>query len=236
MGTNTPSCTSLTDCISLYTTQKTTLDAYSLDSKFQTFQDNLRAYIKSSGISSQPYDSSGLDPLWQAAHTSWLDLKGQLIAYQTLNHHLNTTLAIYRTNDMDTLLQDLGDKQTSLSDLKKSLETINQEYDIAKSRQDSVKNADKEQSFFQGFSAMVGFTKPIKKLSVALLMGIGFFITIMCGIILRDHFSSSLDVASQYADFSQLTEFTSSGQFKMALAGITITFMIFAIVTYYLNL
>jgi hypothetical protein len=231
-GSNTPSCTSLTDCINRYTTIKSELNSYPLASKYQTFQSNFDAYIQSSGISSIPYDSSGQNPLWKAAHDSWLELKTHLISYQTLNQNLTATLGTYGTQNINNLLQGLGTKQRSLSDLQNSLEAVNQEYDIAKSRQDSVKNANKDQSFFQGFSAMIGFTRPIKKLSVALFLGIGFFIIIMCGIILRDHFSSSLDIATQYTDLSDLTNFTSSGQFKMALVGVSFTFMVFAIATY----
>ena len=104
--------------------------------------------------------------------------------------------------------------------------------DISKSRQQSIITTESDQSYLQGFSGKIGFIHPIKPTSVALLLGLGFFIFFVCAIILRDFFTTSAEVASQFVSFTEIMQYAGSGTFRSVLLGTALAFILYGIGLY----
>jgi hypothetical protein len=52
-------------------------------------------------------------------------------------------------------------------------------------------------------------------------------------VLVKDFFTTSAEVASQYFDMNELLSYTTSTSFRAVLTGIVVTFVVYAIVLYF---
>jgi hypothetical protein len=228
---------SIQNDIQSFTARKAVLDAAigSSDSKLipliNTFINNLGTYIRSGGISSS---TSNMNPNYINTSNSWNSVTDILSQYQDLTSSMASSLKNYVNPDSSTTISSqITTKTARLNSLQNELTKLKKDLDVANSRQDSLSTANTSQSYVQGFSGMVGFTRPIKPVTVALLIGLGFFVFFVCGLILKDFFTTSAEVASQYFDMNELLSYTTSTSFRAVLTGIIVTFLVYAILLYF---
>lgn len=210
-----------------------------LDTKFSVFsgtnnvpaalQSNLTEYIRSAGINTQAAQDSN-NPLYRNVYNSWTDANVMINSYQNLTSAMASGLKTYNglsTSD-SSYLRNISGLESNIRQLKIDLKTSKQDLDIAKSRQESVQNAPINQSYFQGIAGKIGFTRPLKPTSVALLMGLGFFIFFVSCLILKDYFTTSADIAAQFFSLNEITEHLSSNTSRSVMIGVVATFVLYA--------
>ena len=224
--------------LSNFTTAKT-----ALDSKFTTFssianvptqlQSNLVSYIKSGGINTQAAQDSN-NPLYLNVYNSWTDANVMIKSYQNLTSAMTSALASYNglSTSESTSIRTISELESKITGLKRDLKESQQDFDIAKSRQESVQNAPNDQSYLQGISGKIGFTRPLKPTSVALLMGLGFFIFFVTCLILKDYFTTSADIAAQFFSLNEIAEYLSSNTSRTVMIGVIATFILYAVGLY----
>jgi len=195
------------------------------------FINNLQSYIRSGGANINNTDES--DPLWTAARDKWTAITTDLNEWKSLNQTLLNALNTGASSgDISSVMTIVSQKQATVQGLQTNLEEKLQDLDISKSRQQSIVTTESDQSYLQGLSGKIGFLHPIKPTSVALLLGLGFFIFFVCAIILRDFFTTSAEAASQFVSFTEIMRYTSSNTFRAVLLGTVFAFILYAVGLY----
>ena len=228
---------SMTNDIATFQTQKNGLDAKlsstgSTTNNITAFVNNLQSYIRSGGANlNNPNGES--DPLWTAAHDKWTAITSDLTAWKNLNETLLTALSEGTSSgDVSSGTTAISQKQGIVQEKQDILKDKIQDLDISKSRQQSIVTTESDQSYLQGFSGKIGFLHPIKPTSVALLLGLGFFIFFVCAIIIRDFFTTSSEAASQFVSFSEIMRYTGSSTFRLVLLGTVFAFILYGVGLY----
>lgn len=196
------------------------------------FVNNLQTYIRSGGANlNNPNGES--DPLWTAARDKWTAITSDLTAWKNLNETLLTALSEGTSSgDISSGMTAISQKQGIVQEKQDILKDKLQDLDISKSRQQSIVTTESDQSYLQGFSGKIGFLHPIKPTSVALLLGLGFFIFFVCAIIIRDFFTTSSEAASQFVSFSEIMRYTGSSTFRLVLLGTVFAFILYGVGLY----
>jgi hypothetical protein len=211
--------------------QKDTLDTQigknyeSLQTTYTSFKDGLKAFVQSGGIS-----QGDSDPNFSKANDAWTSLRTSLKSYQQFNSQLSKQLQDEtNASDITNSLQEYDRKKNILDSLNTKLEERVSDLDIAKSRQESIPRAHLDQSFQQGISGRLGFLRPLKPISVAMLLGLGIFLFFVSVLILRDFFSfGDYSVWITENSMESSPEFMGGSSFRWILMGITLTFLLFA--------
>ncbi len=98
---------------------------------------------------------------------------GQLGDYQTVVTNFESAIS----NCMNSgPLKEIGGLQQDILDLQKEIKTAEMELDIARTRHEAVIGGVKKVSDYQGVSAQLGFFKPLRESSVAVLIALGNFL------------------------------------------------------------
>jgi hypothetical protein len=202
------------------------------------FNSNLGDYIKSGGfdqvVGSTGQQSNVASPSYLVASSNWSQIQTVLSNTQQLTKDMTASLASYNgtnsdeTNDVARINTVKDNILTAQSNLTQSQIDL----DISTSRQDSITTSTKDHSYVQGLSGNLGFTRPIKPTSVALLIGIGFFILFVTGLILKDFFMLSADIAAEYFSLSEISSYLSASTSRSIILGIVGTFVLYAIGLY----
>lgn len=201
-----------------------------LQKNYKSFQNAMTNYIKSGGINMTQDDSN--NPLFNKAYQEWSNLQKLLKDYQDLNKEFTELLKQESdASDVVKSLQEFEEKKHIHQKLSSTLEEKKAELDIAKSRQESIPNASTEQSYVQGISGKLGFTRPIKKLSVSVLLGLSFLMLVVSSLILKDFFMTNVttNMNVSYSSFDPQTIFgVSQTTLQNILGGVSIVFILFA--------
>lgn len=222
----------MSDEITTYTRRKALLDAThnTLKDKSNAFVQKLQEYVQTAGVNP---NISGDDPLYGSLRKDWTDMSKIINDYQSFTKELNSRVKYYsEANDYNKLSNDITLKKRQITDANKLLATKMNDLDISTSRQQSVETSKTSHTFLQGVSGYIGFLHPLKPTSVPLLLGLAFFILFCCGLILKDFFTTSADVASQYFSLTEIYEYLKSGNSRIILLGIILTFVLYAIGLY----
>jgi len=227
----------ITQDLSNYTTRNSQINyniANNLPTYITLFNSNLGQYVKSGGFNNVVSNSNVLTPSYLGATSNWSNIQTMLSNTQQLTKDMTASLADYNgtnsdeTNDINRINTTTGNINTELLNLKQ----VKVDLDISTSRQDSIVSSTKDQSYVQGLSGKLGFTRPIKPTSVALLIGIGFFILFVTGLILKDFFMLSADIAAEYFSLSEISSYLSASTSRSIILGIVGTFTLYAIGLY----
>jgi hypothetical protein len=231
----------IANVLSNYYDRKNSIDydiSTNLQSYITLFNTNLGDYVKSAGfnniVSSGSTQTNVQTPSYLGATSNWSKIQTLLSNCQQLTKDMSQSLATYNgansseTNNVNTIDFIKTDIETAEKRLKESQIDL----DISTSRQDSITTSTRDQSYVQGLSGKLGFLKPIKPTSVALLIGIGFFILFVTGLILKDFFMLSADIAAEYFNLSEIASYLSASTSRSIILGIVGTFMLYAIGLY----
>jgi hypothetical protein len=218
------------------TEEKRILDQTYSDANIQSQQDNLKAafsrYVNRAGIAQTP---GGDNVDYTSAENSLRWLTSGLKQYQELNKRISEQIQ-FTVNDgnLRSKLSQVGQVQDDLNRLEKELKIAKQETDTSRARQQQVDKPVADQSFYQGFGAGLGFTRPLHVYSIPFLVGFGIFILFLSGLLLRDFFGPSLGPVTNTAvyDRAGITSFFTDARFYSVLAGATLVFTVMGILAY----
>lgn len=120
-----------------------------------------------------------------------------------------------------------------LSNLKDKIEATKSDYETAISRRQSVEEPRKNLSNYQGFSGLIAFDRPLKKYSVAVLLGFGVFMILVGTLMLRDIFTTSPASSNIYnTGFNGNQEIFSMANITTMIGGIIFFFAVMGIFAY----
>lgn len=122
----------------------------------------------------------------------------QLGTYQAVVTNFENAIS----NCMDSgPLKEIGTLQQELLTLQGHIKTAKNELDIARTRHEAVMGGAKKVSDYQGVSARLGFFKPLRESSVAVLIALGIFL-IFLAIYVLSFLSKGGDVAANVVGFN----------------------------------
>lgn len=188
---------------------------------------NIKQYVNTAGISTNPNENQ----YYSQANAQF----GTILAYEKQYQYLTNDLTakvkqLSGAADITSRLQQLGSIRNDIVKLEKELEAVKQDANTSRTREETVKNPRIDLSWYQGFGAKVGFTKPLHQISVPILMGFGILLLFLTGLLLKDFFNSPTTdyVAPSESLFSLFTD----SRFYAVLAGITLVSIVLAILAY----
>jgi hypothetical protein len=223
---------------STFTEQKSDLDKTYTDSnitnKVTEMNTALERYTSRAGISSSP--DSTTDSNYNRAQEIFIHLSDGIKRYTEINKNLSKQIAnMYGSSDIQSKLYQVGQIRQELPRLEKELKDTRNDLETSRARQENTDKPEQNLSFYQGFSSMVGFTRPIKKVSIPILIGFGILLLFLSGLMLREFFSpaiTSSPLNAAYATGGVMSMFTDS-RFYSVLAGATLVFVATGILAFY---
>jgi len=209
-----------------YQSQKNKLDSQTtdavLENKINTMNNSILTYINKAGISTNP---DGTSSEYEKANSIFMEIQKSQKAYTSLNNDLlNEINELNSSDDLSNKLSSIGSLQQNLEKLKLELENAKNDVDISKTRQDSVEKAQIETSWYQNFSGMLGFTKPLHMISIPILMGFGILFLFLSGLLLREFFMPQEGQISITENGTIFDVFTDS-RFYAVIGGMTLVFV-----------
>jgi hypothetical protein len=217
--------------------QKTEIDAAYNDaqvtSKINEMNAALARYTSRAGISASPDSQSDVD--YAQSQRAFSYLSNGITRYTDLNKNVSRQLANMSGNaDVQAKLQQVGQLRQELPKLEKELKDLRNDLETAHARQGNTEKPEKDLSFYQGFGSIVGFTKPIHKVSVPILIGFGVLLLFLSGLMLREFFSVPTMTGalnSAYNSGGVMALFTDSRFYSVA-AGATLVFVVVGILAF----
>jgi hypothetical protein len=217
--------------------EKNGLDAKFTDtyitSKVTQMNDALSRYVKRAGISTVQGSNSDSDYL--SAQTIFQEITNGVKQYGQINKRMAQQLGNMAGNaDVQNKLKSVGEMRQDIPRLEKELADTRQDLETAKARQENAVKPVKDTSFYQGFSSRVGFTKPLHTYSIPILMSFGLLLLFLSGLMLRDFFTPSSGLASNFAGYSSDGVFSlfSDSRFYSVAAGMVFVFVVLGILSY----
>jgi hypothetical protein len=173
--------------------QKTELDNRTtdtiVDQKVTAMNTAISRFVSRAGISQNPAS----DADYNTANALFNELSALEKNYITLNTNLSAAIRqMTSASDVQNKLQTVGTLRNDILNLERELKDVKQDANTSLARQDSVDKPAQSVSFYQGFGANLGFTKPLHKLSIPILIGFGVLMLFFSSLILREFFSPTV--------------------------------------------
>jgi hypothetical protein len=171
-----------------FTQRKTLLDQQWTDRKIdetvESMNRNIAATVRTAGVGLQSSNN----------YTQSRNLFNSLIQGQTLYAQLNSDMTKMINNmtsagDVRNKLTQVGRLREGNNRLEEELKQVKREADTSKTRQDTVEHPRQQVSWYEGFGATIGFTKPLKVSSIPFLLAFGLMLLFMSALLLREFFS-----------------------------------------------
>jgi hypothetical protein len=169
------------------------------------------------------------------ANAKFQTLVGRQNEYQQLIKDLSKKVQEFAAStDINSKLQDIGTLQNDIAKLEKELDAVKQDANTSRAREAVVENPRIDLSWYQGFSSKIGFTKPLHKISISILVSFGLLLLFMSGLLLKEFFGSWIPSASntQIYDSGDVFSLFSDSRFYAVLAGIAFTTSVVGILAY----
>jgi hypothetical protein len=171
-----------------FTQRKTLLDQQWSDRKIDETVDsmnrNIAATVRSAGVGLESSNN----------YTQARTLFNSLVQGQTQYSQLNSDMTKMINNmtsagDVRNKLTQVGRLRESNNRLEEELKQVKREADTSKTRQDTVEHPRQQVSWYEGFGAAIGFTKPLRITSIPFLIAFGLLLLFMSGLLLREFFT-----------------------------------------------
>jgi hypothetical protein len=218
-----------------YGQQKATLDANTsvtrVESLVNEMNDAIGRYTSSAGIT----PSGTTNAYYATANAKFQQLVGYQEDYSALIKRLSTTLrGLTSSADVQSKLVQITEKQGKITNLERELENAKQDVETSKARQTNVETPRQNISYYQGFSGLIGFTRPIKLFSVPILISFGLLLLFISGLILRDFFLPAFDgYNTGYGGYDgNIFEFFTDSRFYALMGGTALVITVVAILAY----
>jgi hypothetical protein len=210
-----------------YLDEKQNLDRVYQSSKVTTEVQKMnlaiQRYVNRAGISVNP----DVNADYNEAQTVFTWLTNGMKSYNDINTRMSKEIRnMAGDDDVKNKLRQVGQLRNDIISLEKELNGLKHDYDVSKTRQDNVEKPRQEISFYQGFSSQMGFTKPLNKISIPFLLGFGFLLLFLSGLMLREFFSTPAGYASSLPEYNTggvMSLFTNS-RFYSAAGGAALVF------------
>lgn len=210
-----------------YLDEKQTLDktyqSTKVETEVQKMNMAIQRYVNRAGISVNP-DVNGD---YNEAQTIFTWLSNGMKSYNDINTRMAKEIRnMAGDDDVKNKLRQVGALRNDIISLEKELNGLKHDYEVSKTRQENVEKPRQEISFYQGFSSRLGFTKPLNKISIPFLIGFGFLLLFLSGLMLREFFSSPAGYADSLPAYNTggvMALFTNS-RFYSAAGGAALVF------------
>lgn len=168
--------------------RKTLLDQQWTDRKIdeavESMNRNVAATVKSAGVGLQSSNN----------YTQARNLFNSLVQGQTQYSQLNSDMTkmintMTSAGDVRNKLTQVGRLRESNNRLEEELKQVKREADTSKTRQDTVEHPRQQVSWYEGFGAAIGFTKPLRVSSIPFLLAFGLMLLFMSALLLREFFT-----------------------------------------------
>ena len=213
--------------------QKKELDTRTTDQlinqKVSNMNDAAFRYVSKAGISQNP----GSNADYTTANTIFNELSALEKNYAILNTNLSTALRqVTNSADVQNKLQTVGTLRNDIGNLEKELKHVKQDADTSLARQGNVTNPNQQVSMYQGISGTLGFVKPIRTISVPILLALGILLLFLSGLMLRDFFSPSSGFNTFGSETESVFSLFTDTRFYSVMAGVVLVTTVLGILSY----
>jgi len=213
--------------------EKERYDVESSDQKIQQamkiMNNSISNYINRGGVSSDPTK----DTDYLLANRVFESIQAQIQAYVKLNSNVSKKIKeLTDSGDIQTQLREVGTLQQSILKSKKELEDTTNDVDTSLARQYAVETPRQELSFYQGFSSMIGFVKPLHPTSTAFMIGLGILLLLFSTFMLKEFFSTSDgSIPEGDSGFGDIFSVFTDTRFISVLMGVSFALIIILVLT-----
>ena len=205
-------------------------DTNAIRSLGQQINSDISKYVNTAGISSNPSDNIYYT---QVNQKFGLLVNKQKEFLYVLNTLIQKIKELTTSSNINEKLQRSGSLRNDIVNLQKELKLVKQDADTSRTREESVKYSESDLSWYQGFGAMVGFTKPLHQISIPILIAFSVLLLFLSGLIMRDFFTPSMNSFSDGIASEGLFSLFTDSRFYSVLAGVLIVLIVTGILTYY---
>ncbi len=218
------------------TTLKSSLDSRTTPSAIESIVNGMNSaimrYTQNAGIAQ---GNNGQNTDWQEANAKFLQLATLQQEYQNLNKTLARSVKNLTDNsDVRNKLEQIGQLRGQITELEKELETVKQEAETSQTRQTSVEKPREQLSWYQGFGGYIGFTNPLRQVSLPFLIAFGLLFLYFSGLMLKEVFApvtGTYNTSTSYQQEGLFALFTDS-RFYAVLGGIGLVGIVLGVLGY----
>jgi hypothetical protein len=220
----------------LYQQQKDILDGKTETPKIESLVDQMNAaiqrYTATAGITP---NGGTTNANYATANRIFQELNGYQQEYINLNKTLSATLrGLTASTDVQNKLQQIGTLNNDIVNLERELANAKQDVETSKARQTDIEKPRQDISYYQGFSGIIGFKRPLRLLSVPILITFGLLLLFISGLILRDFFLPASDGynAGYGGSDEGIFAFFTDSRFYAVMGGTALVISVVAILAY----
>jgi hypothetical protein len=188
-------------------------------------------YTNTAGISANPDNN----PEYATANEKFKQLATLQQQYLDLIKTLgNRVRQMADDSDTKAKLQQVGRIKQDIARLERELNTVKQESETSQARQGTVEKPRTNTSYYQGFSGLILFDRPLRPLSIPFLVAFGLLFLFFSGLMLREFFTPSADSYlsnSSYQEGGLFAVFTDA-RFYSVMAGVSIIALVVGILAW----
>jgi hypothetical protein len=221
-----------------YQVQKDFLDRKTENPKIESLVDEMNAaigrYTEAAGITP---NGGATNANYATANAKFQELVGYQQSYSNLIKRLSTSLrGLTETTDVQNKLEQIGTLRNEIVNLERELKNVKQDAETSKARQTDVETPRQNISYYQGFSGMIGFTRPIKLFTVPILIGFSLFLLFISGLILREFFLPASGYNLGYGGYGGseggIFSFFTDSRFYAVMGGVALVISVVAVLAY----
>ena len=172
---------------------------------------------------------------YATANAKFQELVGYQQSYSNLIKRLSTSLrGLTETTNVQSKLEEIGTLRNEIVNLERELKNVKQDVETSKARQTDVETPRQNISYYQGFSGMIGFTRPIKLFTVPILIAFSLLLLFMSGLILREFFlpASTGYNTGYYGSEGGIFSFFTDSRFYAVMGGVALVISVVAVLAY----
>jgi hypothetical protein len=189
-------------------------------------------YTQNAGIAQ---GNNGQNTDYTDANAKFSQLASLQEEYQKLNQTLSRTVKTLTDNsDVRNKLEQIGRLRGEIVELEKELTTVKQEAETSQARQATVEKPREQLSWYQGFGGAIGFTNPLRQVSVPFLIGFGLLFLYFSGLMLKEVFAPATDTYATNSTYQQegLFALFTDSRFYAVIGGIGLVGVVLGILSY----
>jgi hypothetical protein len=122
----------------------------------------------------------------------------------------------------------VGSLSNDIRNLESELVKAKEDSSVSTTRKSAVEYPDTKVSWYQGFSSKVGFSKPLHKISITILIGFGILLLILSGLMMKEVFNTD----NVQVDHTELFSVFSDSRLYSVLGAITLVLVVLGILSY----
>jgi len=196
-----------------------------IDSIGRSINSSIKRYADNAGISTD----STRNQAQVDANAAFNSLIQKELDYKRLIQDLTRSLKGFSDNsDIRTRLQRVGNLSNDIRNLESELVKAKNDSSVSMTRKEAVEYPDTKVSMYQGFGSSIGFSKPLHKISIIILIGFGILLLILSGLMMKEVFNTE----SIHVDQTDLFSMFSDSRFYSVLGAITLVIVVLGILSY----